>query len=347
MDYVNDSYDPFPIFMPKSGGYHMLKRPRRNRKCHAIREMVQETRLHPSDFIAPYFVKEGTGKKEPILSLPGVSRLSIDLLLKEAEALLKLGIPAMALFPVIPQEQKDITGTQALNPEGLLQRAIRALKKEFPEMCVIADIALDPYTSHGHDGLVNDKGEILNDETVEVLGKMAIVQAGAGVDIVAPSDMMDGRIRHIRQSLDKFNCEHVSIMAYTAKYASSFYGPFRDALNVKLAFGDKKTYQINPANATEAIREATLDEEEGADFLMVKPALPYLDIISKLRAHTTLPVAAYHVSGEYAMIMAAAQNKWLDPKKAMLECLMGIKRAGADVILTYAARQAAEWLLEE
>jgi porphobilinogen synthase len=304
--------------------------------------MVQETRLHPSNLIYPLFVLEGNHVKEPIASMPGVFRLSIDLLLKEVERALELGIPAIDLFPVIPRELKNSEGSESVNPDGILLKAIKTIKREFPEICVIADIALDPYTSHGHDGLINQAGEILNDETVDVLVKMALLQAEVGIDMVAPSDMMDGRIRAIREALDAEGFENVSIHAYTAKYASAFYGPFRDALSSRLQFGDKKSYQMNPANCREALIEAALDEEEGADILMVKPALIYLDVITKLREITPLPISAYQVSGEYAMIMAAAANGWLDGEKALLESVLSIKRAGADMIFSYAAPKIAE-----
>lgn len=323
---------------------HLYYRPRRNRKSAAVRALIEETTLTVKDLIYPQFVVGGAKIRDPIASMPGISRLSIDMLLKEAEQLMEFGIPALALFPVLPVEQKDFTGKEALNPEGVLQRAVREIKKRFPELCVITDIALDPYTSHGHDGIVNERGDILNDETVDKLVEIALVQAESGVDMVAPSDMMDGRVGAIREALDRNGYEHVSIHAYTAKYASAFYGPFRDALSSKLAFGDKKTYQLNPANSREALIEARLDEMEGADILMVKPALLYLDVIAKMRAVTSLPISAYHVSGEYAMVMAAAQNGWLDGDKALFESVLSIKRAGADMIFTYAAPKIASML---
>lgn len=323
---------------------HLLRRPRRNRQNAAIRAMTQETRLHPSDLIAPCFIVDGQNQRQTISSMPGVFRLSIDLLLKEIAEFISLGIPAIALFPVIPDEKKDPCGSESLNPEGFLPKAVRIVKNEFPSICIITDIALDPYTTHGHDGLVGDEGQILNDETVHVLARMAKIQAQAGVDIVAPSDMMDGRVKAIRKGLDEEGFMHVGIMAYAAKYASSLYSPFRDALQSAPRFGNKMTYQMNPANAREAILEAELDEEEGADFLMIKPALPYLDIISKIRQNTSIPVAAYQVSGEYAMIMAAAEKGWIDADAVFMESLLGIKRAGADVILTYAASRVARIL---
>ncbi|MFZ0565652.1 MAG: porphobilinogen synthase [Chlamydiales bacterium] len=322
----------------------LLQRPRRNRKSEAIRMMVQETRLNTSNLVYPQFVMEGRGVREPIQSMPGIYRKSVDLLLKETERALELGISAIALFPVIPRELKDANGTEATNPAGILPRAIHAIKEAFPQICVIADIALDPYTSHGHDGLIDEKGEVLNDQTVERLAEMALVQAYAGVDMVAPSDMMDGRVRFIRQTLDEEGYQQVSIHAYSAKYASCFYGPFREALFSELSGSDKKGYQMNPANRREAILEARLDVNEGADFLMIKPALPYLDVIAKVREATSLPVSAYQVSGEYAMIMAADQKGWLDGQKAFWESVLSIKRAGADVIFTYAAPLIAKMI---
>ena len=320
----------------------LLRRPRRNRRTSAIRSMVQETHLHTSNLIYPLFVREGERIREPIVSMPGIFRLSLDLILNEVEHAAELGIPAIALFPVLSKEEKDAEGSQSLNEDGILQRTILALKKEFPEVCLIADVALDPYTSHGHDGLVNSEGEILNDETVDMLVKMALLQARCGIDMVAPSDMMDGRVGAIREALDAGGFLNVSVHAYTAKYASAFYGPFRDALSSRLQFGNKKSYQMDPANWREALVEAALDEMEGADILMVKPALIYLDVIAKLREATMLPISAYQVSGEYAMIMAAAQNGWLNGEKALWESVMSIKRAGADMIFTYAAPKIAQ-----
>ncbi len=325
----------------------LSKRPRRNRKTPAIRSLVQETRLHPNNFVAPLFVIDGQNQAQEISSMPGVYRLSIDLILKEAEKLYKLGVMAVDLFPVIPLNKKDATGSESLSENGLFCRVIRALKKEIPEMCVMADVALDPFTDHGHDGLVDDKGQILNDATLEALLKMSLLLADAGVDIIAPSDMMDGRVRFLREGLDRQNFQDVAILAYAAKYASSFYGPFRDALNSKPKFGDKKTYQMNPGNSREALLESALDEEEGADMLLIKPALPYLDILSKLRGSTNLPIGAYHVSGEYACVMAGGLNGWIDADKVMMESLLSIKRAGADFILTYAARQMSEIINQE
>ncbi len=312
---------------------------RRNRKSTAIRNMVRETQLTPHDLVAPLFIIEGEKQKVPILSMPGIEKLSVDWAVKEAKNLHEKGIQCIALFPVVNNELKNPEATESWNPDGLLARAIREIKFALPDLCVMADVALDPFTSHAHDGLVNENGEILNDETIECLTKMALMQARAGVDFVAPSDMMDGRVGAIRNALDEEGFTHVGILAYSAKYASSLYGPFRDALKVKLAFGDKRTYQMDPANWREALLEAALDEEEGADILMVKPATLYLDVIAKLKEQTKRPVAAYHVSGEYAMVMAAHQMGWLDAEKVFYETLLSIKRAGADLIFTYAVKQ--------
>jgi porphobilinogen synthase len=318
-----------------------LYRPRRNRKSAAVRQLVQETRLAVHDLIYPVFVWDGF-QKEAIGSLPGIFRLSLDALVREVERVAEIGIGAVALFPVIPGDLKDEEGSEALSQEGILFEAIQLLKREFPTLCLIADVALDPYTSHGHDGVLDENGEILNDATVERLVKLALLQAEAGVDMVAPSDMMDGRVRAIREALDEKGFTQVSIHAYSAKYASCFYAPFREALGSKLSFGDKKTYQLNPANQREGLLEALLDEEEGADILMVKPALLYLDVICKLRECTHYPISAFQVSGEYAMIMAAAQNEWLNAERAFYESVLSIKRAGADMIFTYAAPKLAE-----
>ncbi|MCB1180692.1 MAG: porphobilinogen synthase [Chlamydiia bacterium] len=320
-------------------------RPRRNRKSQAIRDLVQENVLVSTDLIAPYFVKEGVRLQEKIEKFPNVYRFSIDLLVEEARELKTLGIPAMALFPVIAPSLKCETGKEALNPNGLIQQTISTVKGEVPDICLISDIALDPYTTAGHDGIVSDKGEILNDESVNQLVKMALTHAKAGIDIIAPSDMMDGRVKMIRQALDQSGYSHVGILSYAAKYASNFYGPFRDALGSVPSFGDKKGYQINPANRREALRELYLDEMEGADILMVKPALPYLDVIYAAKELSNLPIAAYQVSGEYSMIKGAAQNGWIDGEKVMMETLLSIKRAGADMIFTYAAKEVAETLM--
>lgn len=312
----------------------MITRLRRNRKTEAIRRLVRETELVPSDLIAPLFVTEGP--RSPIGSLPGVERLPLDCLLREIERLHRRGIQAVALFPVVNPALKTDGGEEAWNCAGLIPRTIRAVKQEFPSVCVISDVALDPYTSHGHDGIVVGE-EVDNDATVERLTQMAIVQAEAGIDVVAPSDMMDGRVLAIRNALDSRGFSSVSILAYSAKYASALYSPFRDALGSHLAFGDKRSYQMDPANVREALLEARLDEEEGADILMVKPALFYLDVIARLRQQTDRPIAAYHVSGEYAMVMAAHQAGYLEAPRVFREALLSIKRAGADMILSYCA----------
>ena len=324
----------------------LKRRPRRNRQTQTIRDLVRENNLKPSALIWPVFICEGKEQKEKIDSLPGVFRLSLDLLSKEVGVAQKLGIKSLALFPKVEARLKDALGAEALNRNNLVARAAKKLKDDYPDLCLISDVALDPYTSHGHDGIV--KGDkILNDATVEVLSKMAVRQAEVGVDLVAPSDMMDGRVGAIRQALDQAGHEETGIMAYTAKYASAFYGPFREALKTKLSFGDKRTYQMDPGNRREAILEAKLDYNEGADILMVKPGLPYLDIVAELKKRFPLPIAAYNVSGEYAMIKAAAQNGWLDEKAAVLEVLLSFKRAGADMILTYHAVDAARWINEQ
>ncbi len=319
----------------------LIHRPRRLRRTDALRRMVRETQLTANDLIYPVFVMEGENEKQEISSMPGCYRYTLDLLLKEIADAYALGIPAIALFPLVENEKKDNVGTESYNPDGLVQRTVRAIKKQTPEIVVITDIALDPFSIHGHDGIVGENGEIINDETVEVLVKQAVSQAEAGADMVAPSDMMDGRIGAIRKGLDNAGFTNVSILAYSAKYASAYYGPFRDALDSAPKFGDKKTYQMNPANAREAITEAELDIAEGADIIMVKPALAYLDIIHLLRNTTNAPIAAYNVSGEYAMIKAAGQLGWIDEKKVILETLTSIKRAGADLILTYFAKEVA------
>jgi porphobilinogen synthase len=319
----------------------MLIRPRRNRKSQAIREMVQENHLHASDFIFPLFLIDGTNQKAEVSSMPGIFRYSIDQVLKEVETCLKLGLKAFDLFPNLEESLKDKFATESVNEKGLYLKAIQAIKSRFPEACIVTDVAMDPYSSDGHDGLV-ENGEVVNDKTLQILANMAIAQAKAGADIIAPSDMMDGRVQFIREALDQEGFQDVSIMSYTAKYASAFYGPFRDALNSAPKFGDKKSYQMNPANQREALIEAALDVQEGADFLMVKPALAYLDIIKTLKDNFDLPIAAYNVSGEYAMIKAASQNGWLDEQKATVETLMSIKRAGADVILTYHAKEVLQ-----
>lgn len=318
----------------------MLARPRRNRQNKALRNLVRENKLTPHDFIYPIFIVEGKNQKQPISALPGQFRYSIDELLKICKNVYELEIPGVVLFPKIDDALKDSNASEALNKNGLVPKAVRAIKKEFPDLVVFTDIALDPFSSEGHDGLVKD-GEILNDETLAVLSEMAVVHAEAGADFVAPSDMMDGRVRNIRQHLDKNNFKNVGILSYTAKYASSFYGPFRSALDSAPRAGDKKTYQMDPANSREALRELKLDIAEGADIVMVKPALPYLDIIHLFKQHSTLPIAAYNVSGEYAMIKAAGEKAWIDEKLARDESLLSIKRAGADIIFSYFALEFA------
>ncbi|WP_299984293.1 porphobilinogen synthase [uncultured Pontibacter sp.] len=321
----------------------ITKRPRRNRYNEVIRSMVQETALELNDFIFPLFIIEGQNQKVEVASMPGINRYSVDTLLDEVASCVDLGIKAFAPFPSIPENLKDKYAKESQNPDGLFPRAIREIKKNFPDVVLMTDVAMDPYSSDGHDGIVID-GEIVNDETLEVLGKMALTQAQAGADIVGPSDMMDGRVGHIRRVLDENGFHKVGIMSYTAKYASAFYGPFRDALDSAPKMGDKKTYQMNPANSREALIEAALDNEEGADYLMVKPALAYLDIIKLLRDNSHLPIAAYNVSGEYAMVKAAGLKGWIDGEKAMLESLLSIKRAGADIILSYFAKDFAKYL---
>ncbi|MEA5498770.1 porphobilinogen synthase [Limnoraphis robusta] len=327
--------------MSHSSRLNLVQRPRRLRRTDALRRMTCETQLTVNDLIYPLFVMEGENTKVEVASMPGSYRYTLDLLLKEVTEAHALGIPAIALFPLVAEDKKDNAGTESYNSEGLIQRTVRAIKQEVPDIMIVTDVALDPFSTKGHDGIVSDEGEILNDETVEVLVKQAVSQAEAGADIVAPSDMMDGRIGAIRQGLDAAGYTNVSILAYSAKYASAYYGPFRDALDSAPKFGDKKTYQMNPANAREALTEVALDIAEGADMVMVKPALAYLDIIHLVRSATNLPVAAYNVSGEYAMIKAAGQKGWIDEKKVMLETLTSMKRAGADVILTYFAKEVA------
>jgi porphobilinogen synthase len=319
----------------------MSHRPRRNRKSASVRDLVRETSLTPANLIYPLFIQEGNDC-EAIASMPGCQRWTIEGLVKEAGEAHALGVPAVVLFPRISDQLKTSGAEECANPDGLVPRAIQALKQAHPSLTVITDVALDPYNSDGHDGLVADDGRILNDETIDVLCEQAICHARAGADIVAPSDMMDGRVAAIRYALDNDGFNDVSIMSYTAKYASAFYGPFRGALDSAPKSGDKKTYQMDPANAREALREAALDEAEGADILMVKPAGAYLDIILRLRQSTTLPIAAYQVSGEYLMIKAASAGGWLDEKKIVLESLLGIRRAGADMILTYFAKDVAK-----
>jgi len=305
--------------------------------------MTAECSISVNDFIAPLFVMEGENERAEITSMPGYYRFTTDLLLKEVEEIAELGVPAVLLFAKVPDEKKDNKGTEALNENGLMQQSVSAIKNEFPEMIVMTDVALDPYSSYGHDGIVRD-GHIMNDESAELLAKMAVSHARAGADFVAPSDMMDGRILYMREALEQEGFHHTGIMAYSAKYASVFYGPFRDALDSAPGFGDKKTYQMNPANVQEAIKEAVVDEREGADIVMVKPGLPYLDVVRAVKEKVQVPVSVYNVSGEYAMIKAAAANGWLDEEQAMMEMLISFKRAGADLIATYFAKDAARLL---
>jgi porphobilinogen synthase len=319
----------------------ITNRPRRLRRTETLRRMVRENALTVDDLIYPMFMMSGEAQKVEISSMPGCYRFTLDLLLAEIAEIYSLGIGAIALFPVIPENLKDDTGSESYNPDGLVQRTVKAIKQAVPEIIVITDVALDPFTTHGHDGIVDENGVILNDPTVEVLVKMSLSQAEAGSDMVAPSDMMDGRIGAIRQALDAAGYIDTRILAYSAKYASAYYGPFRDALGSAPKFGDKKTYQMDAANSREAIKEVALDIAEGADIVMIKPALAYLDIIRKVKDYTNVPVAAYNVSGEYSMIKAAAQNGWIDEKKVVLETLLSMKRAGADLILTYFAKEVA------
>ncbi len=323
-------------------------RMRRMRRDDFSRRLMRENQLSANDLIYPMFVLEGENQREAVPSMPGVERLSIDLLLKEAEECVKLGIPLIALFPVVPAEKKSEDAAEAYNPDGLAQRAVSAIKAAHPELGIMTDVALDPFTTHGQDGLIDDTGYVLNDETTEVLCQQAVSHAQAGADIVGPSDMMDGRIGEIREALESSGNIHTRILAYSAKYASSFYGPFRDAVGSagNLQGGNKYTYQMDPANSDEAIREVVLDLQEGADMVMVKPGMPYLDIVRRVKQELAVPTYAYHVSGEYAMLKAAAQNGWLDEKACVLEALLCFKRAGADGILTYFAKDAARWLQE-
>ncbi len=312
----------------------MIHRSRRLRANPAIRNMVRETILHPNDFIAPLFVVEGSNVKEEISSMPGYFRYSLDMLKQEVKELDKLGVQSLLLFVKVSDHLKDNTGKEAVNPNGLMQTAIKEIKSWAPHMCLMTDVALDPFSSFGHDGIVRE-GKVVNDETVKILSEMAVTHADAGADFIAPSDMMDGRILSIREALEEANHADTGIMAYSAKYASCFYGPFRDALDSAPGFGDKKTYQMDPSNTDEGVKEALDDQAEGADIVMVKPAMSYLDIIYRVKQETAMPVSAYHVSGEYAMIKAAAAKGWLNEKEAMVESLTSIKRAGADLIATY------------
>ncbi|MDH3326977.1 MAG: porphobilinogen synthase [Gammaproteobacteria bacterium] len=329
------SFGPFPI-----------TRMRRMRADDFSRRLMRENNLTVDDLILPIFVLEGTNQREEITSMPGVERISIDLLLKEAKELVKLGVPAVALFPVTPMDVKTLDAKEAFNPDGLAQRAVRALKENFPELGVITDVALDPFTTHGQDGLIDDNGYVMNDETVEVLIKQALSHAEAGADIVAPSDMMDGRIGAIREALEDEDHRNTRILSYSAKYASSFYGPFRDAVGsaANLGTGNKYNYQMDPANSDEALHEVALDLQEGADMIMIKPGMPYLDIVRRIKETYGVPTYVYQVSGEYAMLKAASQNGWLDEKAVVLESLLSMKRAGANGILTYYAKTVAQWL---
>jgi porphobilinogen synthase len=321
----------------------LVIRPRRNRKAEWARRLVRENVLTTDDLIWPLFVVDGHNKRAAVSSMPGVERLSVDQAVRDAERAAKLNIPCIALFPYTDPGLRDEQGSEATNADNLVCKSVRAIKKEFPDLGVLCDVALDPFTSHGHDGLIED-GRILNDETVAVLVRQALVQAQAGCDIIAPSDMMDGRVGAIRGGLDAAGFMDVQIMSYAAKYASAFYGPFRDAAESTPEFGDRRGYQMNPANAEEAVREARLDLDEGADMLMVKPATPYLDVVRRVKEATGAPLAAFHVSGEYSMLKAAAENGWIDERTAVLETLTGIRRAGADVVITYYAKEAAAWL---
>ncbi|MEM9328523.1 MAG: porphobilinogen synthase [Bacteroidota bacterium] len=319
----------------------MMRRPRRNRATQAIRDLVQETQVTTDDLIFPLFLLEGTGKKSEVASMPGIFRYSLDIMLREVEECLKMGIKGFDIFPVVEEAHKDKTASKSYDPSFFYLKALAEIKRTFPEALIITDVAMDPYSSDGHDGLV-EHGEILNDETLDILVKMALAQADTGVDMIGPSDMMDGRVGYLRDALDRNQYTGVGIMSYTAKYASSFYGPFRDALDSAPKFGDKKTYQMNPANRAEAIVEAQLDFAEGADVMMVKPAMTYLDVISDLKRNFPIPLAAYNVSGEYSLIKAAAEKGWIDGALAMQETLTAIKRAGADLILTYFAKEFAQ-----
>lgn len=329
------------------GGYPYT-RMRRMRRDNFSRRLMRETLLTPADLIYPVFILEGEGNREPVTSMPGVERLSIDLLVKEAKEIAGLGVPAMALFPVTPASAKSELAEEAWNPDGLAQRAVKAVKDAVPELGIITDVALDPFTTHGQDGLIDDSGYVLNDETVEVLVRQALSHADAGADVVAPSDMMDGRIGDIRDVLESEGYIHTRILAYSAKYASSYYGPFRDAVGsaATLGKGNKHTYQQDPANSDEALREVALDLQEGADIVMVKPGMPYLDIVRRVKDQFGVPTFVYQVSGEYAMHMAAIQNGWLEERAVVTESLICIKRSGADAVLTYFAKRVAQWLNE-
>jgi porphobilinogen synthase len=334
--------------MSNKPGVFPTRRLRRMRKDEFSRRLMRETRLTPECFIYPVFIVEGEKQRQPIASMPGIERLSIDELLRECETLVLLGIPAIALFPVTPVAKKTLDGRESWNPQGLAQQATRAVKKAFPDFGVITDVALDPFTTHGQDGIIDESGYVQNDLTVETLVRQARSHADAGADIVAPSDMMDGRVGAIRDALESAGLVHTRILAYSAKYASSFYGPFRDAVGsaTNLGKSNKNSYQMDPANSDEALRETALDISEGADMVMVKPGMPYLDIVRRVKDEFGMPTFVYQVSGEYSMIMAAAQNGWLDERAVALESLLAIRRAGADAVLTYFAKRAAQWLRE-
>lgn len=329
-----------------ANGQFPFVRMRRMRRDDFSRRLVRESNLQPSDFIYPVFVLEGHGQREPVLSMPGVERLSLDLLLQDLNPLINWGLPMVAVFPVTPREKKSLMAEEAYNPDGLAQRAIHAIKERYPTLGVMSDVALDPFTSHGQDGILSTEGYVLNDETVEILIKQALSHAKAGVDVVGPSDMMDGRIGSIRAALEAEGHIHTRILAYSAKYASSFYGPFRDAVGSAqhLKGADKKSYQMDPANTNEALREVAMDIEEGADLVMVKPGMPYLDIVYRIKHEFGVPTMVYQVSGEYAMLQAAAERGWLDGRSVILESLLAFKRAGADGILSYFTKQAMQWL---
>ena len=328
------SYSEFPY-----------SRPRRLRSSGNLRRMVAENHLAVNDFIAPLFVMEGKNEKVEIPSMPDYYRYTLDLLMDEIQEIQNLGIPAVLLFAKVPDEKKDNEGSEALDPNGLMQKSIRTIKEHFPDLVVMTDVAMDPYSSFGHDGVV-ENGKIVNDKSVDILARMAVSHAEAGADFVAPSDMMDGRILLMREALEEAGFPNMGIMAYSAKYASSYYGPFRDALDSAPGFGDKKTYQMDPANVTEAVKEAITDEQEGADIIMVKPGIPYLDVVRAVKEVVNLPVSVYNVSGEYAMIKAAAEKGWINEEEAMMEALIGFKRAGADLIATYFAKDAAKLILK-
>ncbi|MFQ5934985.1 MAG: porphobilinogen synthase [Acidiferrobacterales bacterium] len=332
---------------PSSGQYPRT-RMRRMRRDVFSRRLMRETPLSIDDLIQPVFVIEGNDRSEAVDAMPGIERLTIDHLLRYTDKLSSLGVPALALFPVVPADKKSAGGEEAYNPDGLVQQAVRAVKTEFPHMGVVTDVALDPFTTHGHDGVIDDSGYVMNDETVEILVRQALSLAKAGTDIVAPSDMMDGRIGVIRDALEQAGFIHTRILAYSAKYASSFYGPFRDAVGsaTSLGGGKKYSYQMDPANTDEALREVALDLDEGADMVMVKPGMPYLDIVWRVKERFQVPIVVYQVSGEYSMLMAAAGNGWLDERTVVLESLLAIKRAGADGILSYFSMRVAEWLRE-